>query len=113
RAPSFADPAAFRAAAPRCRRGRDLRDRRSEGHCWGAAWRGLRWKGMAGPSRGTLFEEQRRERGSGGLRSGPGDGDVGEAIWAHALLHEMDEALLESAHRGLTEIGKLTALGLG
>ncbi|MEF3049351.1 type I restriction enzyme endonuclease domain-containing protein [Pseudotabrizicola sp. L79] len=68
---------------------------------------------MAVPSRGAFFEEQRRERGVGGLGSGSRDGDVGEAVGAHALLHEVDEALLEGAQRGLTEIGKLTALRLG
>ena len=62
--------------------------------------------------RGALFEEQRRERGVGGSGSGSRDGDVGEAIGAHALLHEVDEALLEGAQRGLTEVGELAALGL-
>jgi hypothetical protein len=66
---------------------------------------------MAGPSRGALFEEQRRERG-GGSGPGPGDGDVGKAIRAHALLHEVNEALLEGAERSLTEVGELAALGL-
>ena len=54
-------------------------------------------------SRRLLLEQQRRQRGGGRLRLRAGDGDVGEAVGALALLHEVHEALLGGSKRSISQ----------